>query len=50
VTDSDRDALQQDLDELDKWANEWQMKFNANKCKVMHSILAIKKVRNLHIQ
>ena len=23
VTDSDRDALQQDLDELDKWAKEW---------------------------
>jgi len=29
-------ALQQDLDELEKWAKKWQMKFNANKCKVMH--------------
>ena len=36
VNDSDKDVLQQDLDELKKWAKKWQMKFNANKCKVMH--------------
>jgi len=36
VNDSDKDVLQQDLDELEKWAKKWQMKFNANKCKVMH--------------
>ena len=36
VNDSDKDVLQQDLDELEKWAKKWQMKFNPNKCKVMH--------------
>jgi len=48
VADSDRDVLQQDLDELGMWAKEWQMKFNANKCKVMH--IGIKESRNPHIQ
>ena len=32
---SDRCTLQQDLDNLDVWAKEWQMKFSADKCKVM---------------
>ena len=36
VNDSDKDVLQQDLDELEKWAKKWQMMFNPNKCKVMH--------------
>ena len=36
VNDSDKDVLQLDLDELEKWAKKWQMKFNPNKCKVMH--------------
>ena len=28
--------LQDDLNTLSRWANTWQMSFNANKCKVMH--------------
>jgi len=34
-TDSDVVVLQQDLDALDEWTNDWQMKFNATKCKHM---------------
>ena len=29
-------TLQQDLDKLQIWSNEWQLRFNAAKCKVMH--------------
>jgi len=29
-------GLQQDLDQLGQWANEWQMEFNLDKCEVMH--------------
>jgi len=29
-------SLQKDLDELVKWSEEWQMKFNFDKCKIMH--------------
>ena len=32
----DRETLQSDLDRLAAWANEWQMKFNVDKCKVLH--------------
>ena len=28
--------LQRDLDKLGQWADEWQMEFNLDKCKVMH--------------
>ena len=34
--DEDRAALQRDLDELGRWAQEWQLRFNIEKCKVMH--------------
>jgi len=34
--DQDRMNLQQALDKLVKWAEEWDMQFNINKCKVMH--------------
>ena len=30
------EALQKDLDELQKWAEKWKMSFNVNKCKIMH--------------
>ncbi len=33
---SDREELQNDLDKLSNWAEAWQMKFNAGKCKIMH--------------
>uniref|UniRef100_A0A803K3Y4 Reverse transcriptase domain-containing protein n=1 Tax=Xenopus tropicalis TaxID=8364 RepID=A0A803K3Y4_XENTR len=29
-------SLQQDLDQLKIWAAKWQMRFNVDKCKVMH--------------
>ena len=32
----DRDQLQHDLKALEDWSNEWLLKFNADKCKVMH--------------
>jgi hypothetical protein len=31
----DRIVLQEDLDKLAIWANDWKMKFNFNKCKTM---------------
>ena len=31
-----RHELQEDINNLDKWAKEWQLSFNASKCKVMH--------------
>ena len=33
---TDCSQLQADLDKLALWAQKWQMKFNVNKCKVMH--------------
>ena len=35
-TPEDRDRFQEDLNNLFKWAEEWQMLFNIGKCKVMH--------------
>jgi ribonuclease P/MRP protein subunit RPP40 len=35
-TEADRDVLQQDLDRLVKWSQQWQMKFNVEKCAVIH--------------
>jgi len=35
-TDTDSVVLQADLDSLQSWSDTWQMKFNADKCKVMH--------------
>ena len=35
-SDWDRIGLQDDLQSLFDWANEWQMEFNVQKCKVMH--------------
>ena len=32
----ERETLQSDLDKLTCWAAKWQMKFNVNKCKVLH--------------
>jgi len=32
---NDSEALQQDLDSLSRWSEEWLLRFNPNKCKVM---------------
>jgi len=34
--DADSSVLQDDLDSLQSWSDIWQLKFNADKCKVMH--------------
>jgi len=36
VNKQSREALQNDLDLLVKWSEEWQMNFNVKKCIVMH--------------
>ena len=38
VVEDEEDAkkMQADLDNLNRWAKEWRMCFNASKCKVMH--------------
>ena len=32
----ERDRLQADLDRLGEWSSKWQMRFNAEKCKIIH--------------
>lgn len=32
----DSAALQRDLDELGRWAEKWQLRFNTDKCQLMH--------------
>ena len=34
-TPKDPDILQRDLEKLAQWSNEWQLRFNISKCKVM---------------
>ena len=34
-TDKDIECLQKDLDSLVDWADKWQMRFNAEKCKIL---------------
>ncbi len=36
ITTLDKELLQRDIDKLSKCARDWQMKFNVEKCKVMH--------------
>ena len=35
-TTADHKQLQTDLDNLTRWCDIWQLKFNINKCKVIH--------------
>ena len=34
--EEDREKFQQGLDNLDKWAEEWQMAYNIGKCHILH--------------
>jgi len=34
--DCDRAALQKDLDHLSTWSEQWQLRFNVDKCNIMH--------------
>ena len=36
VDSTDRNKLQQDLIDLERWSELWQLPFNSSKCKVMH--------------
>lgn len=36
LTLHDHHAMQDDLDRLNTWSEKWQLRFNENKCKVMH--------------
>jgi len=38
-SDSDYLQLLQDLDNLFKWSQDWQLCFNVTKCKVLHTYL-----------
>ena len=35
-SNDDPPTLQHDLQQLGKWSERWQLRFNSNKCKVMH--------------
>ena len=34
--DADAEILQNDLDRLGEWTNQWQMQYNLDKCEVIH--------------
>ena len=36
ISESDREILQKDLDNIAEWADKWKMEFNVGKCKIMH--------------
>ena len=36
TNDTDKQSLHDNLDQLDKWSEKWQMLFNFEKCKYMH--------------
>ena len=36
VSDEETDKVQQDLCNLEKWSQKWQLPFNEKKCKVLH--------------
>ena len=44
TSENDRMELQKDLDALVDWADKWQLKFDAGKCKTLH--LGIKNKKN----
>jgi len=43
------ESMQQDLNGLIRWTSQWQMKFNVDKCSVMHTVYRNKE-HSVHIQ
>ena len=35
-SEAEQEVMQSDINALQKWAEDWQMEFNSDKCKVMH--------------
>ena len=35
-TVEDRDRLQKSIDQMVEWTNKWLIKFNGDKCKILH--------------
>ena len=46
-TDEDWDRLQENLNKLTSWAEDWQMRFNVSKCYSMH-LTPLRKKPTLH--
>jgi len=46
---ADQEALQQDLENLQEWANKWLMTFNINKCEVLQISLQRTIVKNSYL-
>lgn len=36
LTNEQRFSIQQDINKLNQWSNKWQLRFNEDKCKVLH--------------
>lgn len=36
-TNEDVEELQKNLTRLEYWSNDWQLRFNTDKCEVMHN-------------
>ena len=34
--DNDKDDLQNDINNITRWSEEWKMSFNQDKCKILH--------------
>ena len=46
---ADQEALQQDLENLQEWANKWLMTFNINKCEVLQISLQHTIIENSYL-
>ena len=44
-TQSDSQSLQSDLDLLSKWSDEWLLRFNIDKCHVIHILIKKSKAK-----
>jgi len=41
TTEEDAIQLQRDLDQIQKWANKWQLRFNVTKCTIMRFTISL---------